>query len=116
MELTFSKKIMVSCMVLAILGILGAAIGAAFGLAIEVSCAIIAACGTILISSIVFYLRKAQAENTIKLYVSAYKEIAELKQDPEFLDSIEEKLVDRIDDTLSTELDNATTPIEKEEF
>ena len=60
--------------------------------------------------------KKSQAENTIKIYLSAYKEIIELKQDSNLIDNVEKHLIDNIDKCIEENLTDATNLIEKQEI
>ena len=75
----FSKLIVVICIILSILGIFLATIFSIIGLSEMIASAIITVYGCMGITSIVWYLKKAQSENTVKIYLGAYKEILNLK-------------------------------------
>jgi hypothetical protein len=84
-----------------------------------VSVALIGVWGAVLTTTIVFYLRKSQAENTIKIYMGSYKEILKLKKKygedcDELINQMENGMEDRIGNTLNSSLDEATAPIELE--
>ena len=84
-----------------------------------VSVALIGVWGAVLTTTIIFYLRKSQAENTIKIYMGSYKEILKLKKKygedcDELINQMENGMEDRIGNTLNSSLDEATTPIELE--
>lgn len=71
-------------------------------------------------TAIVFFLKKSQAENTMKLYLSAYKEVAKMKiLNNEETDSIsemlEQNILTKIDTSFENEIHDATSPIEKQE-
>ena len=89
------------------------------GLPETLACAIIAALGSVSLTSVVFYYRKAQAENTVKLYVSSYAEIIKMKKafgedSSDIMQSMEDGMLGKLDATLNQTLDEATAPIEKE--
>ena len=75
----FSKLIVIVCIILSIIGILLATILSIIGLSEMVASAIITAYGCMGITSIVWYLKKAESEYTVKIYLGAYKEILNLK-------------------------------------
>ena len=116
----FSKKIVDIVAASAILGTIGTVLAVLFlGLPEALACTLIGALGSIVLTCIVFYYKKAQAENTIKLYLSSYAEIIKMKKNSgedssELLHSIEDNMINKMDNTLNQTLDEATAPIEKE--
>lgn len=114
----FSKIIVLLCFLIAISCIV---VGIMYPLELELAIALISAGGTILATTLIFYLKKSQAENTIKIYLSTYKEIIELKQEngedtEEIIDSMESNIIGKIDSTLDETLADSTSPIEKEDL
>ena len=67
-------------------------------------------------TAVIWNLKKSQAENTIKIYLSAYKEIIELKQDDSLINDMEEQIITKIDGCIEENLNDATTLIEKQEI
>ena len=66
-------------------------------------------------------LKKSQAENTIKIYLSAYKEIVALKKEnnedvEEFLSDSENSLLQKMNTSIDVSMDDATELIEKQEI
>ena len=116
----FSKKIIDVIARTTILGGIGVIfVTMLFGLPEALACTVIAALGSVALTSIVFYYRKAQAENTIKLYLASYAEVMKMKKEfgetsSEILYSMENGMLNKIDSTLNQTLDEATAPIEKE--
>ncbi len=116
----FSKIVIILCIIFAILTcIIASFVPMAEGIAI----ALITAGGGIASTAIVFNLRKSQAENTLKIYMSAYERILELKHQydneediDETCDKIEDKIIDKIDQTFDNHMDDATSIIEKQEI
>ena len=82
--------------------------------------AVIAVCGTILATTFVWYFKKAQAENSVKIYVGAYKSIIKFRQkyglnNDELCDKIEDSMLQNLDDVAESHMDNATELLEKVE-
>lgn len=120
-KIQFSKWIMSICVLLTVIGLIAApALAIVFNVAEEISVALIAAVGAILATSIVFYFKKTQAENTVKIYLNAYQELIRLKREDgdtdiaETYDSIEEDLTNKIKGSLDAHLEDATSLIEKQ--
>ena len=112
----FSKLTVLFCVLLAILGC-----GCAILIPVmeSVSIALITASGSIALTAIVWYLKKSQAENTLKIYMSTYKEILELKhqfQEDDLCDEMEENIKNKIDKTIDENIEDATSMIEKQEI
>lgn len=115
----YSKVIIFICLIVAIISFITAFIGSFFMLSETVAAALIAAGGAIGMTAVVFYLKKSQAENTIKLYLYSYKEILKLKKedgDLEFIDMAGEDMLNKINSTLDTSLSEATSPIERQDI
>lgn len=117
----FSKLIVIACIVLSIVGILLATILSILGLGEVVASAIITAYGCMGITSIVWYLKKAQSENTVKIYLGAYKEILQLKvkigeDGTETIDQMESDILGKLNSNLSTAMDEANAPIERQDI
>lgn len=92
-----------------------------YGLDSTVSASAIAACGCITSTSVLFSLKKAQAENTMKIYLGTYKNILELKKESgedglDILMDAETNMLDRVNTTLNNSLDEATSPIERQDI
>ena len=82
--------------------------------------AMIGMCGAILATTFVWYFKKAQAENSVKIYISAYKSIIKFRQkykleNDELCDRIEESMLQNLDDVAESHMDNATELLEKVE-
>lgn len=81
---------------------------------------VIGVCGTILATTFVWYFKKAQAENSVKIYVGAYKSIIKFRQkyklqDDELCDRIENSMLQNLDDVAEGHMDDATSVLEKVE-
>lgn len=115
----YSKVITFMCVVIAIVSFIVATLGAIFFMLPEsVAAALIAAGGCLGVTAVVWNLKKSQAENTIKLYLYSYKEILNLKKadgDLEFIEVAENNMLDKINTTLDVALDEATSPIERQD-
>lgn len=113
----FSKGVTIFSLFFAVVGISAAAASSVlFGLNESTAAAIIAACGGLAITDIVWYLKKSQAENTMKLYLSSFKEIAQMKQDMSILDNMEDKILTEMEESIDASLDDATSLIEKQDI
>ena len=113
----FSKGVTIFSLFFAVVGISAAAASSVlFGLNESIAAAIIAACGGLAITDIVWYLKKSQAENTMKLYLSSFKEIAQMKQDMSILDNMEDKILTEMEESIDVSLDDATSVIEKQDI
>lgn len=117
----FSKLIVIACFVLAIVGILLATGLSIIGLSEVVASAIIGAYGCMGITSIVWYLKKAQSENTVKIYLGAYKEILALKVKAgesgiDTIEQMESEMLGKLNSNLSMAMDEANAPIEKQDI
>ena len=113
----FSKGVTIFSLFVAVVGISAAAASSVlFGLNESIAAAIIAACGGLAITDIVWYLKKSQAENTMKLYLSSFKEIAQMKQDMSILDNMEDKILTEMEESIDVSLDDATSLIERQDI
>ena len=116
-RLHFSKGVTIFSLGFAVVGIAAAATSSVmFGLSETIAAAIIAACGGLAITDIVWYLKKSQAENTMKLYLTSFKEIAQMKNDMSILDNVEEKILSEMQESIDVNLDDATSMIEKQDI
>lgn len=118
----FSKIMIVMCIAIAIIGILIAVIGNIFFCLSEVvASAVITACGCIGVTSIVWYLKKSQAENTVKIYLGAYRKILKMKKEmnedtSETISQMEYEILGKLNSNISLAMDEATTPIERQDI
>ena len=85
-----------------------------------ITTSVIGVCGTILATTFVWYFKKAQAENSVKIYVGAYKSIIKFKQkyklkDDELCDKLENSILQNLDDVAESHMDDATAVLEKVE-
>ena len=115
----YSKVIIFICLIVAVVSFITSFLGSFFMLSETVATALIAAGGAIGMTAVVFYLKKSQAENTIKLYLYSYKEILKLKKedgDLEFIDMAGEDMLTKINSTLDVALEDATSPIERQDI
>lgn len=117
----FSKLIVIACFALSILGIALATTLSIVGLSEMVASAIITAYGCMGITSIVWYLKKAQSENTVKIYLGAYKEILNLKTKAgedgfETINQMETEILGKLNSNISAAMDEANAPIERQDI
>lgn len=117
----FSKIIVIACIILSIVGILLATGLSIIGLSDVVAAAIISAYGCMGITSIVWYLKKAQSENTVKIYLGAYKEILSLKvqsgeDEQETIEQMESEMLGKLNSNLHMAMDEANAPIERQDI
>ena len=119
----YSKILILLCLLLAVVGI-GVTIwaSATLFLAETIACAIVGVCGTLAITSVVWMLKKSQAENTMKIYIAAYERISHLKsqtieqsEEDAFLmqQQMKEKLLNGMNNVIDVALAEATAPIER---
>ena len=110
----FSKIIVLLCVIIGILGISATiAISIIFGLSEALSAATIGVFGCVFTTAVIFYLKKSQSENTVRMYVEAYKEIAEIKGDNSILEGLGDNLVDKMTCSLDSTLEDGTSLIER---
>ena len=120
--LQFSKLVIIFCLLVMTLGTVGAlATYILFAVPESVVCALIAAAGGCWMTAVVWYLKKSQAENTMKMYLSAYKDIASFKvangeDAEETLNQVEDNLLYKMGYAIDANLDEATSPIEKQDI
>ena len=122
-KIHFSKVIIILCLIFAILT---CAVAVIFPLQDTVAIALIAAGGGIASTAVVFNLKKSQAENTLKIYMTAYEHILNLKHQysidgiqneaDDAAENIENKLLNKIDQSFDEHMDNATSILEKQEI
>lgn len=80
----------------------------------------IGALGTICVTALVWSLKKAQSENTAKIYVGIYKEIDDIKRknDPadadEFLIQAEQNITGQLLSSIDNSMNDATSLIERQ--
>lgn len=120
----YSKILILLCLLLAVVGI-GVTIwaSATLFLAETIACAIVGVCGSLAITSVVWMLKKSQAENTMKIYIAAYERISHLEsqettgqsEEDAFLmqQQMKEKLLNGMNNVINVALAEATSPIER---
>ena len=121
----YSKILILLCLFLAVVGI-GVTIwaSATLFLAETIACAIVGVCGTLAITSVVWMLKKSQAENTMKIYIAAYERISHLESqeveqsEDAFLiqQQMKGKLLDGMNNVIDIALTEATAPIERHDI
>lgn len=119
----FSKLIVLISIIIAIV-LCGCAIF--IPVAEMVAVALVSAGGGLATTAIVWNLKKSQSENIIKIYMGAYREILQLKEKyladgivnecDEIVDKMENNIINKIDQTIDTHLEDATSLIEKQEI
>ena len=119
----FSKIIIILCIILAIVGCATAVI---LPIPDTVAIALITAGGSLATTSVIWNLKKSQAENTLKIYLSAYEHIIDLKHQyhndniedeaDETCGELEDKILNKIDQSFDTTMDDATSLLEKQEI
>lgn len=118
----FSKLIITICIGIAVFGILLAILGSIlFCLSEVVASATITTCGCIGVTSIVWYLKKSQAENTVKIYLGAYRKILKMKKEmnentSETINQMEYEILGKLNSNISMAMDEATAPIERQDI
>ena len=120
----YSKLLVILCLLIAIIGV-GVTIWACavYYLAETVACAIVGVCGSLAITAVVWMLKKSQAENTMKIYMSAYEELIKpplgaSESEDAFLiqQQMKEKLISGMNNVIDIALAESTSPIEKHEI
>ena len=120
----YSKLLVILCLLLAVVGV-GVTIWACsvYFLAETVACAIVGVCGSLAITAVVWMLKKSQAENTMKIYMSAYEELIKpplgaSESEDAFLiqQQMKEKLISGMNNVIDIALAESTSPIEKHEI
>lgn len=118
----FSKLTVLLCLIVSILGMIGVITCAIiFSLDSTIVAAGITSFGCLGITAEVWNLKKSQAENTIKIYLAAYEKIIKMKKEygenpAEFIGTVEEDLLGKVDATLDIAMDDAALPIEKQDI
>lgn len=121
-KIQFSKLIVLMCILLMIVGITVALWATViFCLPESVAIAIIGASGTLGATAVVWNLKKSQAENTMKIYLSTYKEIIEIKKENNedvslIIDDVENNILNKISYNMDASIDEATSSIEKQDI
>lgn len=112
----FSKIMVIISILIAIAGI---AVAILMEMPESIAIAIIGICGTMATTTMIWNLKKSQSENTMRIYMSTYKEILKLKQEfgnteecNELIDSIEQNIQGKIDSNLNNSIDDANSTIE----
>lgn len=111
----FSKILTITCILLAIAGCASAII---FPIPEMVAVALVTVSGGIVATSVVWLLKKSQSENVLKIYLSAYERILDLKHqynNDENCIELENRIINKIDQTFDETIDDATSLIEKQE-
>ena len=113
----FSKIIVIASYILMIASLVVVLFIPCFSETLLIS--IICGCSTILATTLIFYLKKSQAENTMKIYLSAYKQIVDIKKENNedidtFLENAENNILNKLNNNLDNVMDDATTIIEKQ--
>ena len=126
-KIQYSKILILLCLLFSVVGI-GVTIwaSAVFFLAETVACAIVGVCGSLSITSVVWMLKKSQAENTMKIYIAAYEKISNSKtqetigqsEEDVFLmqQQMKEKLLNGMNNIIDVALAEATSPIERHDI
>ena len=117
-KIQFSKLIVILMLIFSIVGIVSAIV---FNIEEAIAIALIGACGGIVATANVFYFKKAQTENTVKIYMSTYKEILKLKKKynescEDVVDEMEQNIKGKLDQTIDESLSDATSLLEKQDI
>lgn len=113
----FSKIITVICLTLMV-GACWAA--ASLSLSETVAAALIASFGCLGVTSVVWLMKKSQTENTVKIYMEAYKEVIKYKHEMgeetiDLVENLESDMLGKMTNTLDDALSDSTSLIEKQE-
>lgn len=117
-KLQFSKLIVVFMFLFSVVGIIAAVV---LNIEEAIAIALISACGGIVATANAFYFKKAQTENTVKIYMSTYKEILKLKKKynencEDVVDEMEQNIKGKLDQTIDESLNDATSLLEKQDI
>lgn len=113
----FSKIITIICLTLMV-GACWAA--ASLSLSETVAAALIASFGCLGVTSVVWLMKKSQTENTVKIYMEAYKEVIKYKHEmgeetTNLVEGLEGDMLGKMTGTLDDALSDSTSLIEKQE-
>ena len=113
----FSKIITIICLTLMV-GACWAA--ASLSLSETVAAALIASFGCLGVTSVVWLMKKSQTENTVKIYMEAYKEVIKYKHEmgeetTDLVEELEGDVLGKMTGTLDDALSDSTSLIEKQE-
>lgn len=117
----YSKVIVLVSILFSLIGMVGMVI---ISILLEIDSSVlvttIGALGTICVTSLVWSLKKSQAENTAKIYISVYREIDELKRKnspedaDEFLEQAEQSITGQLLSNIDNSMSDATSLIERQ--
>ena len=113
----FSKIITLICLTLMV-GACWAA--ASLSLSETAAAALIASFGVLCVTSVVWLMKKSQTENTVKIYMEAYKEVIKYKHEmgeetTDLVEGLEDDMLGKMTGTLDDALSDSTSLIEKQE-
>ena len=113
----FSKIITIICLTLMV-GACWAA--ASLSLSETVAAALIASFGCLGVTSVVWLMKKSQTENTVKIYMEAYKEVIKYKHEmveetTDLVEGLKGDILGKMTGTLDDALSVSTSLIEKQE-
>lgn len=114
----FSKKVVISTTIIFILSIVTALLWSWFDKPTDVFMYIIPASGGVWGASIIWYLKKSQLENSIKIQLGMIRELLKIRSEfntndeDEYIDGIREKTENRMQEKVDEFIDDALTPPE----
>lgn len=116
-KLQFAKKIVVIATILFVLSIISALLWSWYDKNTDVFTYIIPTIGGVWGASIIWYMKKSQLENGIKIQIGMIKELMKLKIkynecSTDYVDEIQEKVESRMQNNIDNFIDEALTPPE----
>ena len=117
----FSKTLVFISVLFSLVGIIGIVL---ISILLDIDSSVLVtasgALGTICVTSLVWSLKKSQAENTAKIYISVYKEIDTIKrrnspeEANEFLTQAEQSITCQLLSNIDNSMSDATSLIERQ--
>lgn len=117
----FSKLIVIIVGIICLLGVVTTAMASLWlGMTETVSIALIGAFGSIVTTTLIWFLKKSQVENNTKIYMEAYKDIAMFKinhgeDTSDLLQNVENNMINKMDDNINEAINEGASLIEQVE-
>ena len=121
-KLQFAKKVVVSTTIIFILSIISALIWSWLDKSTDVFMYIIPSTGGVWGASIIWYMKKSQLENGIKIQLGMIRELLKIRSEfntnneEEYIDEIREKTEYRMQEKVDEFIDDALTPPEIQNY
>ena len=117
----FSKLIVIVVGIICLLGVVATAMASLWlGMTETVAIALIGAFGSIVATTLIWFLKKSQVENNTKIYMEAYKDIAMFKINhgedaSDLLQNVENNMIDKMDNNINEAINEGASLIEQVE-